>query len=228
MAPSTSKEKIHLLIADDHTLLREGLVKLLKRFEDVEVVGAVASGEEAISESALLKPDMILMDILMNGMSGIEAARWIKEQNPGVKIILVSSEVTREFISLGIECGVDGYLHKNIDAGSLLAALRVVKRGGRAFDTAIRALIFEDLYIKHNLVRKSVTTLLPHKNLTKREQEILAHVVSGARNREVAEILSISVKTVETHKTNILSKLGIKNTTALIRYAAKNNLVNLD
>jgi DNA-binding NarL/FixJ family response regulator len=228
MAPSILEEKIQVLITDDHTLFREGLATLLKPFPDIEIVGSVSSGEEAISAAALLKPDVVLMDILMNGMSGIEATRWIKEQNASIKVILISSEVTKEFVTIGIECGINGYLNKDVDADTLVAALRTVQRGGRAFDPAVRMLIFEDVYRKNNQIRKSIAHLPAQDNLTRREHEILAHVVSGAKNREVAEILSISVKTVETHKTNILSKLGVKNTTGLIKYALQNNLVDLD
>lgn len=227
MGTSTFLEKTDILIVDDHRLLREGLVALLEPFDEVEVVGAVSSGEEAISAFALLKPQVILMDILMEGMSGIEATRWIKEQDRNVKVILVSSEVRKELVTAGIECGIDGYLHKDVDAHVLVDAVNTVKRGGRAFDGVIRSLVFEDFYLKKKQTAET-DTAAPKNHLTKREQEVLAHLASGASNREVADMLLISTKTVETHKTNILAKLGIRNTAGLVKYAVKNHLVNLD
>jgi DNA-binding NarL/FixJ family response regulator len=219
--------KINVMLVDDHRLLREGLSSILTKVEDMQVVGSVSSGEEAIRDASMLNPDLILMDILMGGMTGIEATRWIKEQNSDVKVILISSEVKKDLITAGIHCGIDGYLPKNVEKEALIEAIRVVMKGGRYFNEAITSLIFEDFYQK-----KKVTSLegkvATSADLTKREHEVLAHLAAGKRNREIAEELFISVKTVETHRSHILEKLGLRNTAELVKYAVKNKLLPLD
>jgi DNA-binding NarL/FixJ family response regulator len=228
MSSSTSTTlKIKVLIVDDHRLLRDGLAALLNQAEDMEVVGSVASGEEAINIFPSLKPDIILMDIMMGGMTGIEATRWIKEQDQTIKVILISSEIKKELVTAGIQCGIDGYLPKDVDQTILTDAIRTVKKGGRYFNEAITNLVFEDFYQKKKMTHINGKVTMPH-DLTKREQEVLALVASGKSNQEVADELFISIKTVDTHKNHILDKLGLKNTAELVRYAIKNNLISLD
>jgi DNA-binding NarL/FixJ family response regulator len=158
-------------------------------------------------------------------MTGIEATRWIKEFDNKVKIILVTSEVSKDYVSAGIKSGVDGYLPKDVDKDTLLEAIRSVHSGGRFFNDAIMKLVFEDFYTHEKL--KSPSNKLPN-DLTKREYEVLGHVASGKSNKEVGETLFISIKTVETHKTHILEKLGLKNTTELVKYAIKNGIISID
>lgn len=226
MSDSTNT-KTRVLIVDDHRLLRDGLAALLGQAEDIQVVGSVPSGEEAISVFPSLKPDIILMDIMMGGMTGIEATRWIKEQDSQVKVILISSEIKKELVTAGIQCGIDGYLPKDVDLSILREAIRTVKNGGRYFNEAITNLVFEDFYQKKKLTNTNGKVTLPN-DLTKREQEVLALVASGKSNQEVADDLFISIKTVDTHKNHILDKLGLKNTAELVRYAIKNKLISLD
>lgn len=223
----SSIPKIKVLIVDDHRLLRDGLAAILDRVEDIEVVGSVSSGEDAISLAPSLKPDIILMDIMMGGMTGIEATRWIKEQDQLIKVILVSSEMKKELVTAGIQCGIDGYLPKDVDQEILEEAIRTVKRGERYFNEAIKNLVFEDFYQKKKLTNPQGKVTLPN-DLTKREQEVLALVASGKSNQEVADDLFISIKTVDTHKNHILDKLGLKNTAELVRFAIKNKLISLD
>jgi len=218
---------IKVLIVDDHRLLRDGLAALLRQAEDIEIVGSVPSGEEAISVFPSLRPDVILMDIMMGGMTGIEATRWIKEQDAQVKVILISSEIKKELVTAGIQCGIDGYLPKDVEFDVLQEAIRTVKNGGRFFNQAITNLVFEDFYQKKKLTNTQGKVTLPN-DLTKREQEVLALVASGKSNQEVADDLFISIKTVDTHKNHILDKLGLKNTAELVKYAIKNNLISLD
>lgn len=226
MSDSTNS-KIRVLIVDDHRLLRDGLAALLGQADDIEVVGSVPSGEEAISKFPSLKPDIILMDIMMGGMTGIEATRWIKEQDSQVKVILISSEIKKELVTAGIQCGIDGYLPKDVDLDTLREAMRTVRNGGRYFNEAITNLVFEDFYQKKKLTNTQGKVTLPN-DLTKREQEVLALVASGKSNQEVADDLFISIKTVDTHKNHILDKLGLKNTAELVKYAIKNKLISLD
>jgi DNA-binding NarL/FixJ family response regulator len=219
------KDKIKILITDDHKLIRDGIAAMLADTDDVDVIGSVSSGEEAINEVRQDRPDVILMDIMMGGMTGIEATRWIKEFDSTIKIILVTMEISKEYVSAGIQSGVNGYLPKDIDKHTLLEAIRTVYGGGRYFTDVIMKLVFEDFYSHEKL--KNHTKKLPNE-LTKREYEILGLVASGKTNKEVADTLFISVKTVETHKSNILDKLGLKNTTELIKYAIKNNIISID
>ena len=217
--------KIKVLLADDHQLIRDGIKSMIGSLEDIEVIGSVGSGEEAINQARQNRPDVILMDILMTGMTGIEATRWIKELDPTIKIILVTKEISREYVSAGIKSGVDGYLPKDVTKEVVIEAIRTVHKGNKFFNDAIMKLVFEDFYSHEKL--KPTTKKLPN-DLTNREYEVLCWAASGKTNKEVAEGLFISVKTVETHKTKILDKLGLKNTSELVKYAIANKIITLD
>ena len=219
--------KIRVLLVDDHTILRDGIASILRQADDIEVVGGLSSGEEAINKFSDFQPDVILMDILMDGMNGLEATRWLKEQDVKIKVIIISSEIKKEFVSTGIKLGIDGYLPKNVDKETLLDAIRSVYQGKNYFNSAVTNLVFEDFYKgeregSKKRVRKSTV------GLTKRENEVLELVASGKSNHEVADMLFISIKTVETHKANILDKLGLRNTAELVKYAIKNDIISLD
>jgi len=216
--------EIKLLLVDDHRLLRDGLAAILKESEDIEIVGSVSSGEEAIRLFPSLNPDVILMDIMMGGMTGIEATRWIKEQNNDVKVILISAEVKKELVTAGIEAGTDGYLPKDVEKEILIEAIRAVHNGGRYFNEAITNLVFEDLYQKKKMPPGNGNSPLPN-TLTKREQQVMTLIAAGKSNTEVANELFISTKTVNTHKGHILEKLGLKNTAELVKYAIRNNII---
>ena len=218
-------DKIKTLLVDDHRILRDGIASILASLPDIEVVGGLGSGEELINEFDRFNPDVILMDIVMQGMNGLEATRWVKEQG-NCKVIIISSEIKKDFISLGIKCGIDGYLPKNVDKDTLIAAIRTVHSGGKFFNEAISNLIFEDFYKGQQGNEGKPKKLSP--DLTKRENEVLKLISSGKNNQEVADMLFISTKTVETHKANILEKLGLRNTAELVKYAIKNNLIALD
>lgn len=220
------KNEIKVLLVDDHKLIRDAVAAMLRQVEGLKVVGSASSGEEAINIARVEKPDVILMDIMMGGMTGIEASRWIKEQDSKIKIILLSSEVKKELISAGIQSGVDGYLHKNTDKEMLIEAIRSVNAGNRYFNEAITSLVFEDFYKKEKY--SAPKKIKNDSDLTKREQEVLMEVANGKSNKEIADTLFISIKTVETHKTNILGKLGLRNTAELVKYAIKNNLIPME
>jgi DNA-binding NarL/FixJ family response regulator len=217
-------QNIRVLIADDHELVRDGFEALISSVEDMEVVGTASSGEEAINLVRTSHPEVVLMDIIMPGMNGIEAARWIKEIDDSVRVILITMEVSKEYVSAGIKSGVDGYLPKDSSKDTLLDAIRSVYAGERYFNDAVKKLIFEDFYALEKL--KHPKRALPN-HLTKREAEVLSLIASGKSNKHVAEELFISVKTVETHKTHILIKLGLNNNSELIRYAIKNKIVTV-
>ncbi len=220
-----TNKKIRILLTDDHKLIREGIASMLSQTDDIEVVGSVGSGEEAINECREKTPDVVLMDIMMPGMTGIEATRWIKTTDPDIKVILLTQEISKEYVSAAIKSGVEGYLPKDLDKDTLIEALRTVAGGGRFFNDAIMKLVFEDFYQAEKA--KTTRTRLPNE-LTNREYEVLTLVASGKSNKEVAEQLFISVKTVETHKTNILEKLGLKNTPELVKYAIKHKIISVE
>ena len=216
--------KTKLLLVDDHRLLREGLAALLDKVGDFEIVGSVSSGEDAISMCPALEPNVILMDIILGGMTGIEATRWIKEQNKEVKVILISAEVNKELVKAGIQAGTDGYIPKDVEKEILIDAIRTVKKGGRYFNGAITNLVFEDFYQKKKTYPAG-GDIPVHHTLTKREQQVITLIASGKSNTEVANELFISTKTVNTHKGHILEKLGLRNTAELVKYAIKNNII---
>ncbi len=216
--------KIRVLIVDDHQLLRDGLAAMLKDVEHIHVVGTASSGEEAVNLAQEKIPDIILMDIMMSGMSGIEATRWIKEQNPDIKVIIVSMEVNQGLIGDGIKSGIEGYLPKDVDKATLVKAINKVNAGEKFFSESITKIIFETYYQQESGDKKEE---VKNKDLTKREVEVLKEVAMGKSNKEVGEALFISVKTVETHKSHILDKLGLKNTAELVKYAIKNDIIEL-
>ena len=221
-----SNERIKVVLVDDHTLLRDALAHTLQQHDEIQIVGSLPSGEDMVNKFKVLQPDLIIMDIVMKGMTGIEATRWIKERNSSVKIILLSSEVKKEFVTAGIQAGIDGYLPKDVEKDILMKAIHSVMKGERYFNEAITSLVFEDFYNKEKTSQHSQRQL--HlTDLSKREVEVLALIAAGKSTKEVADELFISTKTVDTHKMHILDKLGLKNTAELVKYAIKNNLISL-
>ena len=217
---------IKVLLVDDHRILRDGIAAIINSIDDIEVVGGLSSGEEAVNSFKTFAPDVILMDILMQGMTGLEATRWIKEQSDTTRVIIISSEIKKEFVSAGIKCGIDGYLPKDVDKATLIEAIRKVVQGEKYFNAAITNLVFEDFYQGEKTGKKKQRKVT--EGLTNRENEVLELTASGKSNQEVADALFISIKTVETHKTNILEKLGLRNTAELVKYAIKNNIIAID
>ena len=218
-------KKIKVLIVDDHKLMLKGLGALLSNQSKFDVIGTAASAEEAINQIDIQKPDVILMDINLQGMSGLEACKWIKDQDCGIKIILLSMEIRKDYLSLGIKTGISGYLAKDIEDHVLFEAIESVHDGKEYFTEAITKLVFEDFY-NHEKSKTTPHVKLPD-DLTKREIEVIQLVGHGMTNKQIAESLFISVKTVETHKTNILGKLGLNSSAELMKFAVKNKLVTL-
>ena len=218
-----SYSKTKIAIVDDHALLRQGIQSLLQGLDDIEVIATASSGEEAVTLLTTHSPDIFLMDIMMKGMSGIETTRWIKEQSPTTRVILISSEVNKEYIAAGIKAGINGYLPKDSSREALVDSIHTVMKGERYFSPEVTALVFQDFYLKEKdgkgLPRQKT------KVLSKREEEVLAHIASGKSLKETADELFISVKTVETHKQHIQDKLGLKNTALLVKYAIDHKLI---
>jgi DNA-binding NarL/FixJ family response regulator len=217
---------ITVAIVDDHRLLRAGLISIIQKMKGVSVVGQMSTGEEAVNFASSQKPDVFLIDIMMTGMTGIEATRWIKEQVPSIKIILISSQVSREYISDGIKCGIDGYLDKDVDKATLLTAIQTVMRGEKYFSPQITALIVDEFYVKQKDTKPVLTG--KHTNvLSKREEEVLILIAHGKKLKEIADELFISVKTVESHKLHIQDKLNLFTIAQLVKYAIANKLLTV-
>jgi DNA-binding NarL/FixJ family response regulator len=216
--------RIKVLLVDDHALVRDSIAIMLAQTADIQIVGRLSNGEELINKVRDLQPDIIVMDILLSGISGIEATRWVKERASSIKIVLLSMEVNKELLCSGIQCGIDGYLSKSTEAHNLIQAIRQIYAGKKYFDDAIINLVFEDFYTSQRSEQQKKKSML-HVPLSKREMEVLSLIVAGKSYSEIGEELSISTKTVDTHKTHILDKLGLKNTVELVKYALKNELI---
>lgn len=211
---------VKVIVVDDHGLVRQGIVSLLRESGEVEILKSVESGEEAVNYATELSPDIVIMDIVMKGMTGIEATRWIKEQNPHVKVILVSSEVNKDFIRAGLRSGMDGYLNKSTTSDVLLKAVRSVMKGEKYFGTDITSLVLEEFSSPQKSSRDNERSeKLKGSVLSKREEEVLTLIAEGKSLKQIGEELFISVKTVETHKLHIQDKLGLTGTAQLVRYA---------
>lgn len=217
--------KVKVAVVDDHGLMRQGLVSLLENDDSIEIVGNVESGEAAVNMANQISPDLFLMDIVMKGMTGIEATRWIKESNPKIKIILISSEVNKEYITAGIKSGIDGYLPKDTNKETLIMAIHVAMRGEKFFSPEITSLVFQDFYMKEKDGKGLPTKKT--QELTRREEEVLVLIANGKSLREIAEELFISIKTVESHKMHIQDKLGLTNAAQLVKYAIEHDLIEL-
>jgi DNA-binding NarL/FixJ family response regulator len=209
-------EKIKVLIADQHKIFRESLKTLLETLPTFEVVGFAGNGIEAIEETERLKPHVVLMEISLPVMDGLDATRMILGRFPEVKVIILSMLEREEFISQMLEAGVSGYLSKDINSEDLFSALKSVYKGDTYLSPSVSRKVI-DGYLKAE--RKGA------KDLSKREKEIVKLLAQGKSKREIGDLLYISPRTVDTHRTNILKKLNLKNTPDLVRYAIQRGLV---
>lgn len=218
--------RIKVLLVDDHPLVRDSIAIMLTQTVDIQIVGRLSNAEELINRVRDLQPDIIVMDIFLKGISGIEVTRLVKERTSGIKIVLLSMEVNKELLCSGIQCGIDGYLSKHTETDNLIQAIRQIYMGKKYFDDAIINLVFEDFYKSQRNAQHKKKSML-RMQLTKREMEVLSLIVDGKSYSEIGEKLSISTKTVDTHKTHILDKLGLKNTVELVKYALKNEIISI-
>lgn len=216
--------KIEILVVDDHSLVREGIISMLSIYDDFEIVGDAESGEEALERIASLSPDVVLLDINMPGMNGIETAKKIAVDYLGVKIIILSMEVTQDHISEAIKAGVAGYLAKDTKKDILAEAIRKVMQGEQYFGQKISQVIFKGFYNQS----KGERVANENKDLSKREVEVLRQIASGLSNREIADKLFISIRTVDAHRNHIMQKLALKSTAQLVKYALREKIIELD
>jgi DNA-binding NarL/FixJ family response regulator len=216
---------VKILLADDHRILREGLRSLLAQQQDVTVVGEAADGESAVSLARKLRPDLVIMDVVMPGMDGVTATRLIRGECPDTKVIALSMHSDRRFVSEMVRAGALGYLVKDSAFEELSQAVKTVMANRPYLSAIIAGTLVEDF------VRQASTQERPNVSplqlLTAREQEVLRLLADGKRVKEIAGLLSISAKTVESHRQNVMDKLEIHSTIELTRYALREGLTSI-
>ena len=212
---------IRVLLADDHSLVRAGIRSLLGAMTEVQVVGEAASGEEALELAAREHPDVVLMDIAMKGITGLEAAARMRDTHPAVRVVILSMHSGEEYVLQALRAGAAGYLLKDAATGELELALRSVMRGESWLSPAVSRQVVE------GYVQRSGAEAAPDV-LTARQREVLRLVAGGKSTKEIAFFLNLSVKTVETHRAQIMERLGIRDVPGLVRYALRTGLVPPD
>ncbi len=218
---SGTTKKIRVLIADDHALFREGIRALLSRYEDLEVAGEAADGKEAVDQVKKLGPDIVLMDIAMPGLGGLEATLEIKKIHPEAKILVLTQYSDQEYLYRFLKAGVSGYVLKRAAGADLVSAIRSVRQGGTFLHPDIAPAVIDGYLGGLQPLEQEDT----YETLTDREKQVLKLVAEGKTNKEIAEILTISVKTAMAHRANIADKLGIHNRAELIKFALRRGIV---
>ncbi len=214
--------KVSVLIADDHAIVREGIRMILAAHEDIEVVGEAADGRETIIQVAKLAPEVVLMDIAMPGLGGLEATLEIVKSHPRTKILVLTQYDDSEYIYRFLKAGAAGYVLKKAVGSELVSAIRAVSRGKSFIDPAIADRVIKG-YLDHPENTGDETL---YDRLSGREKTVFKLVAEGYTSRQIADTLSLSVKTVMTHRANIMEKLGFHNRTELITYAVRKGLIS--
>ena len=212
---------VRILLADDHTVMRNGLRLLLERQPNLQVVGEAADGRQAVALSESANPDVVIMDIGMPNLNGIEAARQIVTHNPRTAIAILSMHSDESYVIRALKAGARAYLLKDSAEADLLAAVRALSEGKSFFSPAISRILVED-YMRQ-LERQGAEDT--YELLTNREREILQLLAEGKTNKEVAAMLNLSLYTVETHRTHILQKLNLHSVPELILYAVRKGII---
>lgn len=215
--------QVKLFLADDHPIVRDGLRFLLNAQPDMEVVGEAADGRETLQEIRKIRPDIVILDIAMPVLNGIAVAEQIKELYPEIRVIILSMHSTTEHIFRALRAGAEGYLVKETAGEEVLDAIRTVQAGGSYLSHEISHKVIED-YI---LQRESVAEASPLDRLSAREREVLQLVAEGRSSAEIAEILSLSPKTVDTYRSRMMQKLHIDDLPSLVKFAIQHGVISL-
>jgi len=215
-------KKHRIVLAEDHTIIRDGLRSLLSLEPGFEIVGEAADGREAVECVERLAPDLVLMDLSMPRMDGLEAIKHLKRQCPDTKILVLTVHKNEEYILATFRAGVDGYALKYVSHTELVSAIQTVLRGEPYLSPAVSQVVL-DGYLKGTQALQPTSSW---DTLTSREREVLKLVAEGYKNKEIADLLCISVKTAATHRANLMKKLDLHSVAALISYAMERGLVN--
>ncbi|MFO7461167.1 MAG: response regulator transcription factor [Desulfatiglandales bacterium] len=214
---------VRVLLADDHQIMRQGLRSLINKEPGMEVIAQASNGQEAIKLAFELRPNVILMDVNMPGLNGIDASSQILARLPETKILALSMHSTRKFVLGMLKAGVSGYMLKDCAFEELIHAVRTLMAGQVYLSPKIAGTLIED-YRSLASVRESLSTHL----LTVREREVLQSIAEGKSTKEIADSLNLSVKTIETHRRNIMEKLNIRSTAELTVYAIREGIISID
>lgn len=214
--------KIRILLADDHTIVRDGIRALIEDEKDMLVIGEADDGHNAVKLALELKPDVVLMDIAMPLLNGLEATRQIRRWLPDVRVLVLTMHDNEEYVRQVLSVGAMGYILKDTAARTLLAAIRSVYKGEPVLSPAITRLVLED-YLRTGVSGKQDTT----DGLSQRESEVLQLIAEGYTNKQIAEILCISIKTVQSHRNNLMAKLNLHDRGELIKYAIQKKIIEI-
>lgn len=215
-------KKTRIVLAEDHTLVRAGIRSLLGRMERVEVVAEASDGREAVRLARQLKPDLVLMDIAMAGLNGLEATRRIHSESPGTQVLILSMHANEQYVQQALKAGAIGYLLKDAATEELELAIQASRRGQTYLSPQVSR------HLVDNYLRGDEEGGSPLDQLTPRQREILQLIVEGGSTREIAEQLHLSVKTVETHRTQLMERLDIHDVPGLVRFAIRTGLISAD
>ncbi|MBE9547617.1 MAG: response regulator transcription factor, partial [Proteobacteria bacterium] len=211
-------ERTRVLLAEDHTIVRKGLRSLLDKETGIKVVGEAEDGRKAIVKAEELHPDVVVMDIAMPGLNGLEATRQIKKRFPDMKIIILTMHANEEYILQSLKAGASGYLVKKAAPAELISAINAVHKGDSFLSPSISRTVIDEYIRRSKEISEGKEGF---EQLTVREREVLQLIAEGRKTREIAELLYISIKTVETHRSHIMNKLDIHSTAELTRYAIR-------
>jgi len=216
-------EKINIVLADDHILVRKGIKAMLESEADLNVIGEAGNGREALEVAKALHPDILVLDIRMPEMTGIEAASQLSQVSPATKALILSMHDSEEYVLQSLDAGAYGYLLKDTDKTEFVKALKQIHAGNKYFSGAVSNVLANRLLNAKPYVKNP--SIEDQYHLTKREREILRMIINGTPNKEIADSLGKSVRTVETHRFNIMKKLGVNNAIDMVNKAVKENLV---
>jgi DNA-binding NarL/FixJ family response regulator len=214
--------RLRILLADDHTIVRQGIRKIVEDQPDWEVVAEAGDGREAVRQALELKPDIALLDIGMPLLNGIEAAAQITRRAPAVKVVILSMHPNEAYITRALQAGAKGYLLKDSADTDLIRALTLVSQGKSFFSPAVTKVMLDD-YVRHLAARGVVDR---YDSLSEREREIFQLVAEGRSNKEIADLLFVSPNTIETHRAHIMEKLDVHSAVELVLYAVRRGLIS--